>query len=586
MRGASQPGGAGAEAAADPWERVLLAILLLGVGAYWSVQYQPFHLPNNDWYSFERSARALADGELPGSTKRMPLFPLLVGVVSAGFDARHPELHAALVWNQLFSLAGLVGLFGVARVFLPRGAILLPLLVAGSNQFHYNALQPLVDPSLACFVILGFWAFLMRSDWQYVAAFAAALSRYEAAFLIPVLFLANLWRERRLVRPLVASILAGSGVVAWAAIGALGNAGGSSSYLELMRGMGFQPAPGFVLRSIKEPFAGWYSTSGVGPLVGAVAIGIPVALGVFAGWKRRGSDAVALLGFGLLQVAIIVLFGINKARYVLPTQWIWLLFFTIGAFALRDAIVARLQAPWQGAVLAALATAAGTVLALFWWARFAAAPGIGLPSGVEPAYAIALLAAIAIGARVGIGDAAARWAGTIGIVALCVPMVLGGGLAKQRSIAKVYWSNHASVALADWFDEHLAPSDRVVLLPRSQLLHLRDIPRCQLAVFSDFDAEDPAALASALEEAGVTLAVFTDRGRVSNPSQEHYYRIKRVALAEWFRSGEPVPGFEHLATLPLPAEAQRDPVQIYRREGAIRAGPGCMDGLARSPASR
>lgn len=568
----------------DAAERVLLLLLILGVLVYWAFQYHPFVLPNNDWYSFERAAGALGSFELPDGFKRMPVFPALVGWLSPLFSGRQPELHAALVLNQLFSLTTLIALYGVARPLVGRGAILVPALVAATNQFHYNALQPLVDPSLCCFVVLAFWAFVRGSDWQYLAAFAAALSRYEVAFLIPVLFLANVWRDRRFVHHLVGGVVAGSGVLAWTVAGALQGSGGGS-YLELMEGMGFQLAPDFVLRSIKEPFAGWYSTRGVGPWLLAGAVGVPVFAGVWHGWRVRRIETLALVGFGLLQVAIIVGFGINKARYVLPTQWIWILCFAWGAIVLRRAIVVRISSVNLARTLGGAALLAAVLLGAFWLPRLVAEPGIGHPVGLELGYSALILVVLGVGTRMRReGLPAAALAGSVALLALCVPLVLGGAVAKQRSLAKVFWANQSSQLVAEWLDTNLQPGERVVLLPRSHVLHLSDLSRDQLTVYADFDADSPMALALAMAEAQVSLAVFTDRGPVSNPSQAHYHRIKHVALAEFFQDGNAVPGFEHLATLEVAAETGRRPVQIYRRID-LGAGSAPGDGLARTPDS-
>jgi len=59
----------------------LVGLLCLGALAYWAVQYQPFVLPNDDYHSFERTAKSLASGELPASFKRGPIFPLLMAAL-------------------------------------------------------------------------------------------------------------------------------------------------------------------------------------------------------------------------------------------------------------------------------------------------------------------------------------------------------------------------------------------------------------------------------------------------------------------------------------------------------------------------
>ena len=71
----------------DRADALLLGLLALGVLVYWAFYYQPFVLPNNDWYSFERAAQSLSDGELPKSLKRMPLYPALIASLAPAIPA-------------------------------------------------------------------------------------------------------------------------------------------------------------------------------------------------------------------------------------------------------------------------------------------------------------------------------------------------------------------------------------------------------------------------------------------------------------------------------------------------------------------
>ncbi len=547
-------------------EVVGLALLCVALLAIWALEYQPFALPNNDWYSFERTAQSFAAGELPASYKRMPLFPALVALLAPAMPDPHPWLHAALLWNLAFSIATLVALFALGRLTFGRGALVAPVLLAASAQFHVMALQPLVEPSLTFFVVLSFLGLRRGASWQWWAAFAAGLSRYEAAAVIPVLFAVNLWREGRPGRQLLRAGLASSGVLAWVGLGALQGAGGGQAYFALMSGMGFQPALGFVWRSLEEPFRGWYGRPPLLMAAFAVVVTLPLGAGLVHGFRRFRQDTLALVAFWGLCVGAIVLFGISKARYVSHGQWIPLFFWAGGAPRLVAAWLPRLRpvarvAPAIAALCVGLAVAA---LALFAWR---AAP---LPQ-VTPLAADELLVVLGLGlglaAWAPLLPAAPRGIRAAGLAAfalLLAPLLAGGLAHKEHTLVKVRFANQSSWTLARWLETHLAPGERIVLMPRSHILFLTRIPDEQLLTFDQFELQGPRELAAEMRRRGVTYVAYTHRGDPDDPAEHHYYRIKHTALAELFMKGDPVPGFRHVATLPPPEGVDERPVQVYR----------------------
>lgn len=546
-------------------ERALVAALWVAVAAYWALQYHPFVLPNNDYPTFERTAQSLASLELPRDFQRMPVFPALMALVAPLLPARHPFLHAALLLNLAFALATLALLYRLAARAYGRGALLAPLLFAGTTQLHSMALQPLVEPSLAFFVVLAFALFQARSPWQYAAAWAAALSRYEAALLVPVLALCNAVPERRLVRHAALAALATSGVVAWTALGALHGSGGST-YLDMMEGMGFQPATDFLERSFKEPFRGWYRESAGGLALFAAVIGVPLAAGVAVGWRRFRRETVALLAFFALSVATIVVFGINKARYVYPTEWIPLFFFAAGLVRLVDAGAARLARTPRWAAAAA-AVAAG--LAWLWLGRraglhLARARGAA-PAALDVAFAAFLVTCAALWlAGAARRPRAAFAACALAALAVLTPAIAGGLDAKRREMWKVYYFNWPSYVAGRWLDAHLAPDERAAVVSPSHVRHGTALRPEQVVGFGALRAEEPAALAAELRARGIRYALYTWRKPNETPSDVYYDKKLKAYLGEPLRAGGSVPGFEHVATLPLPPEVGRDPVQVYR----------------------
>jgi hypothetical protein len=541
-------------------------VLCAGVIVYWALQYHPFVLPNNDYGSFEDTARSLAALELPRSFQRMPVLPALMGALAPLVPTRHPYLDAALLLNLAFSLALLVLVFRLGAHSFGRGALLPPLLLAGTTQFHGMALQPLVEPSLACFAALAFVLFQARSPWQYAAAFAAGLSRYEAVILIPVLFAANVASERRLWRHVALAALAASGFVGWTALGWLHGSGGAT-YYDLMQGMGFRPAPDFFERSFKEPFRGWYREPGEGLWIFLLAVGVPLAVGVHAGVREFRREALALLAFFAGCVSVIVIFGINKARYVFPTEWIPLFFFSLGALRSCEAGARALaRAPAVASFALALSAAgAGLFVARRWALRILATPG-AQPGWLDvgfAAFALALLA-VWLAPRALRRPRPACAAAALALLALATPQIAGGIHAKRKELFKVMYENWGSYVAAGWLEQQLAEGERAVVVSPGHIHHLTNLGEDRVLGYATLRVESVEDLRKQMRARGIRYAVYTWRKTPETPADLYYHRKLGAPLGEAFRSGGPVAGFVHVASLPLPEMLHRDSVQVYR----------------------
>jgi hypothetical protein len=548
-------------------ERVMLALLLATTLAYWAIQYKPFLLPHNDYYSFEETARAFGRAELPRQFKRMPVFPALVAAVAPAMPEPHRELHAALMVNAGLSLLSLALLFRLASRAFGRGAIALPVLFAATPQLHVMGLQPLVEPSLACWTVLAFVLFQARSPWQYAAAAAMALARFEGASLIPILFLWNAREDGRWLRHGLLAAAAGGALLFWMGLGAAFGSGGGSWYLKLMEEMGWQPAPRFAWREFTESFGVLASAPAIA-LPAAIAVAIPLVAGVREALRCCRREALVMGAFFAVCVAVIAVFGIDKARYTLPTLWIPLFFASLGLARLTrwapEWLAARL--PTGAAVpVASLAALAWVGVVVAGLRRLAGVPATMPFPLVDVAYAGICLGILALPALWHARRGAWQLASTLAVLAFATALVSSGLARKRVLLHKVYWTNTGSYLLANWLDSNLPPDGRVVLLGKGHVTHLTDIEKPRLVSFSKTGSENADELAAWMREHDFGWVAYTHRKPARNPSAEYYYRNLRVALSEEFRDGSAVPGFRHVATLPVPDAADETAVQIYRR---------------------
>jgi hypothetical protein len=293
----------------------------------------------------------------------------------------------------------------------------------------------------------------------------------------------------------------------------------------------------------------------------------PIAVGIAVGLRDFRREALAMLGFLGLSAAVVVLFGSEKSRYVYPSLWITLFFFAAGALRLLETGYRRLAprlASRSGLSLACVVAASALFLLAvgFWVWQMARLPHIG------PLAADLLFLALALGL---VGTQLWRirrerlWLAAGGLfLALLTPVVAGGIASKQAGLFPIYYANYSSYLLAPWLEENLGPQDRIILLHPTHIRYLTGLEAKRFGKFLHMEAENAAELAVEMREKGLTHVAYTYRYRVTTPIARFHYRRKKTRLAEEFREGGEVDGFEHLASLPLPEFLDRSPVQIYR----------------------
>ena len=576
-------------------EWLVLAFLGLACVAFWLTHYHYYFVPNADYFSFDRAAREIWSGRLPSSTKRMPLFPFLMGLVAKGIPAEHPELHAALALNIAFSLGSIFLMYFIARRWLGWMAVLPAMLLAATDSFSRWCLQPIVEPSLGFFVLLTVFLFQRRSRWQYVAAFAASLTRYEAAALVPIVVLLNLIYVRRdgETRPrhqrlahLAGGAAASAGVGLWAVY--MVSQGGQRSPYKVWEEKGplGRLNPEILLTILQDPFGIRLYRSGEGmlwaPLVlllGLIAVGVWASLGL-PPWSQRRSRArrrvsLALLLFLAAYAGIHVSFGIDRARYAYPTDWIVLLYFSTGLLTLARAARRRAEAWWT----CSTGYAAGTFLilcaaAVFWdGARDIARTEAVRPSWVYLVFAGALVALPVLLAAFRLR----RWPSVALPVAAALAAIMAyastdhvgdvaNGSLKIRDMKSEYR------AAGEWFVVHMKPGERAVMLNTEIARFYCDLPPDSLLSLSSLNVayqEDVERireqLVRAMRAEGIRYLVFTPRRWLyveEKPSGGYYHEFKTYLL-EPFKGGATPHGFRRLAKIEMAPTSDRTASFVY-----------------------
>jgi hypothetical protein len=173
-------------------------------------------MPMSDFFEFRDSALSFLNLSLPESFQIAPLYPLLIGILSLIFPfVKHPILFAAQLLNFSLSIISLLIIYSISNKFLNKGAFIVVWLCALNCSTLYLTIQPLVEMSLLTTILLSIYLIIKGSRLVYLALALAALTRYEAALLIPITVAYNLVYQKKRLITLLLGLLSSLGIIVW-----------------------------------------------------------------------------------------------------------------------------------------------------------------------------------------------------------------------------------------------------------------------------------------------------------------------------------------------------------------------------------
>ena len=133
-----------------------LALLLLAATAWYLSFFNAFAVPNTDFFAFRQNALDYLRLSPPESFKRLPVFPILIGILSLGMPGPHPVLLAAEMLNLLLAPVCLWLVYRIARRFLGTGSsFAVTALCAVNHTMVFSATQPLLEMVLLTTILEG-----------------------------------------------------------------------------------------------------------------------------------------------------------------------------------------------------------------------------------------------------------------------------------------------------------------------------------------------------------------------------------------------------------------------------------------------
>ncbi|MHC4929648.1 MAG: glycosyltransferase family protein [Planctomycetota bacterium] len=399
-------------------EWVFMGVLLV-MGVFLSLIYfGQKAVPNSDFTAFVQTGRDILHFRMPSSFKRVPMLGVLQ--VAAGqfmFTSPHPILTGALVLNGILYTLSILLLYKVSRFFIaPTGSFCLSLLAAVNPWALVMVVDPIAETTIVFFILLTLYLILSRSQWCYLAAMLASMTRYECFGLIGIALLFDLFSHQPKRHKLTAvgiAFAASVPMVLWIIGTKLTSTNPNSTYFKHFlnvdrNGLDFLKMlwmtsfssllqwPEYIRAVLIERPASQQAAEAIQShkslfqFLWNVVMAVFFVLGVIGVFLKKQWRFMGILLFWAGYVGIHMSQGVLIDRYTLPVVWLTLLTAMYGLSNLTDRL--------PRAILSVIAVIT-SIIALFW--TFQLWPALSQTVKISPAsgsvvYAGLLLVAVGL----------------------------------------------------------------------------------------------------------------------------------------------------------------------------------------------
>ena len=120
----------------------------------------------------------------------------MLGILQVGLSylvgGKYPDLTAGWLLNALLHPFNLILLWLVGREIIGKSGVWFAIITILNPWVLYMLTEPLVETTLLFFVLLTFYLIFRRSNWCYLFASIASMTRYEGAALIIAAFVMDM----------------------------------------------------------------------------------------------------------------------------------------------------------------------------------------------------------------------------------------------------------------------------------------------------------------------------------------------------------------------------------------------------------
>jgi len=173
----------------NKWFESLVLIILLTFSIYKAVKlFGAIPVPNPDYSGFLVTGKAILGFRLPPSFKRAPVLGMLIVTLSRFIGGAHPMLTAGWLLNAIFSCFNIIFVWQIGKKLIGKAAIWLAIVVIFNPLVMRYQVVPIAETSMIFFMLATFYFIFRHSNWAYLFAAIAAMTRYECVVLIFIAF--------------------------------------------------------------------------------------------------------------------------------------------------------------------------------------------------------------------------------------------------------------------------------------------------------------------------------------------------------------------------------------------------------------
>ncbi|HOT46915.1 MAG TPA: hypothetical protein PLM53_07360 [Spirochaetota bacterium] len=459
-----------------PVSKIIAAGILIVSVAYGIFYFNYFETPTGDYISNIRvPVLEYMKGNFPGENyKFLPFYPLLLSLLTwlNPVKSADPVYQTAIVLNLVLLAPYLFLVFLVYRRFLPEKASLAALLFLGVNIYTlYMTINSELEMALTLLIVLSLYLALGESRISYATAFFAAVTKWDAVFIVPAVMFRDFFFKKKWPTAIVLGACASAGTAAWLLLSFINTRG--QTYVGEIAHRGpniyrfiidcFLVAGGFLQWTATHAWFHEYTGVKIFLLALIALPGLVTVIGIIWGiiliWRQKRKEFAPIFVFFAGFLLIHMVYQNTKDRYVMPVLWILTLFLFYG---ISEGMAPWLRGTWSGlsdrSRKSAGAVLAGTAFILYALTFGALARDNTAPHCVFAALFTALMAAVIFR---GTGKKAAFNGALLALacgVLINMMVYYGVRAMDHHGLSRVEFKKAAL-----WYRDHAAPGDRMLI---------------------------------------------------------------------------------------------------------------------------